>query len=49
MNEIMSRIRYKFRKLLGPYQSADYMINSTPEMIHTVNLDRALVTFNIDS
>jgi hypothetical protein len=45
MNEVMARIRTKFRQSVGEQQFEDYSIMSTPEGIHKIRLNRELVKF----
>ncbi|MFZ9587177.1 MAG: hypothetical protein ACO29U_06215 [Crocinitomicaceae bacterium] len=45
MNEVMARIRGKFRHAVGKQQYEDYSIMSTLEGIHKIRLNRELVTF----
>lgn len=45
MNEVMARIRGKFRYAVGKQQYEDYSIMSTPEGTHKIRLNRELVTF----
>lgn len=43
MNEVMARIRSKFKNAVGEEQAKDYAITSTPEGTHKILLNRELV------
>jgi hypothetical protein len=43
MNEVMARIRSKFRQAVGSQQFEDYSIMATPEGTHKIRLNRELV------
>jgi len=45
MNEVMARIRAKFRQCVGEQQFEDYSIMATPEGTHKIRLNRELVKF----
>ncbi|MEY3845646.1 MAG: hypothetical protein RL293_2068 [Bacteroidota bacterium] len=45
MNEVMARIRTKFRQSVGEQQFEDYSIMATPEGTHKIRLNRELVKF----
>jgi len=45
MNEVMARIRGKFKIAVGEEQAKDYSIVSTPEGTHKILLNRELVRF----
>lgn len=45
MNEVMARIRAKFRQCVGSQQFEDYSIMATPEGTHKIRLNRELVKF----
>ena len=45
MNEVMARIRTKFRQAVGEEQSKVYSIESTPEGKHKICLNRELVRY----
>jgi len=45
MNEVMARIRSKFKKAVGEDQAKDYSIVSTPEGNHKILINRELVHF----
>lgn len=45
MNEVMARIRSKFKKAVGEDQAKDYTITYTPEGTHKILLNRELVQF----
>jgi len=45
MNEVMARIRAKFRQAVGEQQFEDYSIMATPEGTHKIRLNRELVKF----
>lgn len=45
MNEVMARIRAKFKYALGEEQAKDYSITSTPEGTHKILLNRELINF----
>ena len=45
MNEVMARIRAKFRQAVGGQQFEDYSIMATPEGTHKIRLNRELVKF----
>jgi hypothetical protein len=45
MNEVMARIRSKFKKEVGEEQAKDYSITFTPEGTHKILLNRELVGF----
>ena len=45
MNEVMARIRAKFRQCVGDQQFEDYSIMATPEGTHKIRLNRELVKF----
>ena len=45
MNEVMARIRTKFRQAVGEEQSKVYSIVSTPEGKHKICLNRELVRY----
>jgi hypothetical protein len=44
MNEVMARIRSKFKHAVGEEQAKDYAITFTPEGTHKILLNRELVT-----
>jgi hypothetical protein len=45
MNEVMARIRSKFKNAVGEDQAKDYAITYTPEGTHKILLNRELVQF----
>jgi hypothetical protein len=45
MNEVMARIRSKFKNAVGEEQAKDYSITFTPEGTHKILLNRELVGF----
>jgi hypothetical protein len=45
MNEVMARIRSKFRQAVGEQQFEDYSIMATPEGTHRIRLNRELTHF----
>jgi len=45
MNEVMARIRTKFRQSVGEQQFEDYSIMATPEGTHKIRLNRELAKF----
>jgi hypothetical protein len=45
MNEVMARIRAKFKIAVGEEQAKDYSIVSTPEGTHKILLNRELIRF----
>ncbi len=45
MNEVMARIRTKFRQSVGEQQFEDYSIMATPEGTHKIRLNRELIKF----
>ena len=45
MNEVMARIRSKFKHAVGEEQAKDYSITSTPEGTHRILFDRELLSF----
>jgi len=45
MNEVMARIRSKFKNAVGEEQAKDYSITFTPEGTHKILLNRELVSF----
>jgi hypothetical protein len=47
MNEVMARIRSKFKNAVGEEQAKDYSITFTPEGTHKILLNRELVGFGL--
>jgi len=47
MNEVMTRIRSKFKNAVGEEQAKDYSITFTPEGTHKILLNRELVGYEI--
>ena len=47
MNEVMARIRSKFKNAVGEEQAKDYSITFTPEGTHKILLNRELVGYEI--
>ncbi|MFM7682503.1 MAG: hypothetical protein ACKO7P_07130 [Bacteroidota bacterium] len=45
MNEVMARIRSKFKQAVGEEQAKDYSITSTPEGTHRILFNRELLSF----
>jgi hypothetical protein len=45
MNEVMARIRSKFRLAVGEEQAKDYSITSTPEGTHRILFERELLSY----
>lgn len=45
MNEVMARIRSKFKLSVGEEQAKDYSITATPEGTHKILLNRELVSY----
>jgi hypothetical protein len=47
MNEVMARIRSKFKLAVGEEQAKDYSITSTPEGNHRILFNRELLSFAV--